>query len=77
MNESLKNLKDRAVAYVKDLYAREPARVNASVLAVLTAVGIAIPVGGAAAAVIAAALAILLGGEVTRSQVTPAKKQKS
>lgn len=58
---------------------REPARVVAVVLAViglLTAFGLGITAGQSAAivAVVASVLA-LLGGEVTRSQVTPTRKR--
>lgn len=68
----MKDILKRAFAYVKDLYAREPARVNAAVLAALTAVGLPLTVNGIdAGPVIAAALLILLGGEGTRARVSP------
>jgi len=66
----MKDILDRAIAYVRDLYAREPARVNAAVLAALTAVGLPLVVGGVdAGPVIALVLLVLLGGEGTRSVV--------
>lgn len=65
---ALKNLAQRAVDYVKDLYQREPARINAVVLALLTSVGLPLTVAGIpAAAVVSAVLLILLGQEATRS----------
>lgn len=68
----MKNLLNRAVAYAKDLYAREPARVNAAVLSVVVAVGVPVVVGGVTVApLVVAVLAILLGGETTRRKVTP------
>lgn len=70
----LTDLKDRAVAYVKDLYAREPARVNAAavaaVIAVAAASGVALD-NASVAGVVAVVLSVLLGGEVTRSKVEP------
>lgn len=58
----------RAVAYVKDLYKREPTRVNTAVVAVLAAVGLPAVISGVAVGpVVAAVLLILLGGEATRS----------
>lgn len=69
---TIKNLASRALAYVKDLYSREPARVNAAVLSVLVAVGAPLVVSGVpVAAVVSAVLAILLSGEATRSKVKP------
>lgn len=66
----MKALVDKVVAYVKDLYAREPARVNAAVLAVLAAVGVPIAVAGVpVATIVAAVLALLFTGEITRSAV--------
>lgn len=68
----VKDLASKAVAYVKDLYAREPARVNAGVLAVLVAVGVPVVIGGVSvAAVVLPVVGILLGGEATRAKVTP------
>lgn len=69
---ALVDIKNRAVAYVKDLYAREPARVNAAVLAVIAAVGVPLAIGGVpVAAVVVPVIGLLLGGEFTRRKVKP------
>jgi len=65
----MKALIQKAVAYAKGLYAREPARVNAGVLAVATAIGVPVVVGGFPVAVVVAILTLLLLGEGTRSAV--------
>jgi hypothetical protein len=66
----IKDLADRAIAYAKDLYAREPARVNSYVLAALAAVGVPLTISGVSVAAVAGVvLLIVLGGEKTRSVV--------
>lgn len=73
----VKDLASQALAAVKALYAREPARVNAAVLAAATAIGIPVVIGGVSvAAVLVPVIALLLGGEVTRAKVTPVKKRR-
>lgn len=72
----LKSAASRAYAYVDSLYDREPARVNAAVVAVLVALGGA-AVSASALALVPVVLAILLGGDVTRSQVASPKTQRA
>lgn len=70
----MKQYASRALALVRRLWAKEPARVVSGVAAVAVFVcakiGVVVPAESITSAV-AFALPLLLGGELIRSQVTP------